>query len=274
MSTNLAKIKIDELERLLVDFYTLTNMKICIYDSDGKELSYFPERLSVFCGRFREDEIIDKKCRACDLYAINRCKETRKPQIYRCHAGLTECIIPIVIKGNIGGFIAIGQIRGENAIELSDKSIGKERRDELIEDYKKLPIMPDNKIEAAVHVLEACAGYEELKRFLNEIESNIETRIEEFVANNLKENVGVESLCREFHFSRKELYNVIKRNFNTTPADFVKNKRLEYACVLLKTSKYRIAKVAEECGIGDYNYFSKLFKKEYGISPRQYRKEK
>lgn len=273
MSTNFVK-STGELDRLLVDFYTLTNMKICIYDVDGKEVSYFPERLSSFCKRYREDERIDQKCRECDMSAIARCRKTGRAHIYTCHAGLTECITPIVIGGNIRGFIAIGQIRGEKASKFISRGVESGRIGCLSEDFEKLPVMSDEKIEAAAHVLEACAGYEELKRFMSDFESSIEVRIEDWIDKNIKENVTVNELCGQFHFSRKELYAVIKRSFGLTPAEYVKHKRLEKACKLLLSTRYSISKVAEECGIGDYNYFSKLFKRKYGISPREYRKNK
>lgn len=264
-----------ELNRLLVDFYELTNMKICIYDVDGKEVSFFPERLSSFCGRYREDVKIEEKCRECDANAIERCRKTGRAHIYTCHAGLSECITPIVIGDTIRGFIAIGQIREEKTKDfLCSSDTSKERRNALMQEFEKLPVMSKTKIEAAAHVLEACAGYEELKQFMRDFDSNIEDRIDDWVEKNLKCDVTVTALCSQFHFSRKELYSVIKRSFGTTPAEYVKNKRLDKACSLLKTTKHSISKIAEESGIGDYNYFSKLFKKKYGISPREYRKNK
>lgn len=273
MNTNLTKNNTAELQKLLVDFYTLTNMKICIYDSDGKEVSFFPERFSAFCGRLREDERMDGMCKECDLAAIERCRRTGRAQIYTCHAGLTECITPIIVGSNIRGFIAIGQIRGEKSIKFTGKNMDSKIRESLLVDYEALPVMPESRIEAAAHVLEACASYEELKRFIDDFETDIEGRIEEFVRDNLTENIGVERLCFEFGFSRRELYSVMKRSFGCTPAEYVKNVRLERACRFLRMTKKSISIVAEECGIGDYNYFSKLFKKRYGVSPREYRKE-
>ncbi len=79
-------------------------------------------------------------------------------------------------------------------------------------------------------------------------------------------------MCRRFHCSRKELYNIIKRAYDCTPAEFIKNRRLKYACELLQTTNNSVSKIAIMCGIEDYNYFSKIFKKELGIAPREYRK--
>ena len=49
-------------------------------------------------------------------------------------------------------------------------------------------------------------------------------------------------------------------------------RRLAYAAELLKTTDLSVAEIADRCGIGDYNYFSKIFRKVYNVSARDYRK--
>jgi two-component system response regulator YesN len=49
---------------------------------------------------------------------------------------------------------------------------------------------------------------------------------------------------------------------------------LQQAKILLKNSEKAISEIAEAVGFNDYNYFSRIFKKYYGISPRDYRKQK
>jgi AraC-like DNA-binding protein len=47
---------------------------------------------------------------------------------------------------------------------------------------------------------------------------------------------------------------------------------MDHAAYLLLSTSLPICEIARACGIPDYNYFSKLFKKEYGCSPTVYRK--
>ena len=42
---------------------------------------------------------------------------------------------------------------------------------------------------------------------------------------------------------------------------------------LLQTTRLQVQTVAQHCGISDVNYFTKLFKKAYGVTPRQFREE-
>ena len=192
------------IDQLLVDFHTLTNMKICIFDANGKEIDYYPERFSPFCFKLRENKELDCLCRTCDQKAITECRNTRTTKIYTCHAGLTECIVPIIVANVIRGFIAFGQIREQKELTRKD-DLSLNLYPELNLEYQALPVFSKRQIQATAHVLEACASYEQFKQFVNALETNLETRIEEYVQKNVTQNIGVERLCRHFHCSRKEL---------------------------------------------------------------------
>ncbi len=61
-----------------------------------------------------------------------------------------------------------------------------------------------------------------------------------------------------------ELFRV---NFGTTPNRYITFKRIEYAKSLLLTKTVSVSDVATLCGYSDIYYFSKVFKKETGVSP-------
>ena len=70
-----------------------------------------------------------------------------------------------------------------------------------------------------------------------------------------------------------ELYYMCNAFFGSTPAKHIKKVRLETACELITDDNMRISEIAYRVGICDYNYFSKIFKKEYGVSPTEYKKQ-
>ena len=77
---------LSKMQELLHDFYNLTGIKICIYDSAENELCYYPEKLTPFCRALREDAAADGRCRACDRRAFAECKRTHRRAVYTCHA--------------------------------------------------------------------------------------------------------------------------------------------------------------------------------------------
>ena len=52
---------------------------------------------------------------------------------------------------------------------------------------------------------------------------------------------------------------------------YIREKRMQHARHLLRTTDLQIGTVALHCGIPDIHYFAKLFKKETGMTPGQYR---
>lgn len=98
-------------------------------------------------------------------------------------------------------------------------------------------------------------------------------------------------LCREYidlHFREKDClakaaeqtavtrrrFNDIFRNtFDITPARYITVKRIDYAKSLLASAQLSVSEVALMCGFSDVYYFSRLFKKETGSSPRAFSKD-
>ncbi len=255
-----------KMQELLHDFYNLTGIKICIYDSSENEICYYPEKLSPFCRLLREDGKEEEKCRACDRQAFAECKRTHSRAAYTCHAGLLECFSPILHNDKIIGYIVIGQIRAENGEHAGPQSGA------LRELYEKLPKVEMDKINSAIHILDACAGYEYLKTFVSDSDERIDVRIATYIEENLASNLSVSALCKKFRMSRSELYLFFREYFSSSVADFIKGRRLQKARQLLEQTRLPVGKIAKQCGIPDYNYFSKQFKKTFDISPSSWRK--
>ena len=67
------------------------------------------------------------------------------------------------------------------------------------------------------------------------------------------------------------LSNLFKKETGYTLTNYVNKKRIEHAIFLLSTTTLPISSIAQQCGILDDNYFTKLFKRQYHMTPSQYR---
>ena len=91
--------------------------------------------------------------------------------------------------------------------------------------------------------------------------------IREFVLAHLSdESLSVEAMAAQLKVSRTNLYTIVHREFGVTPADYILDLRLKNAEALLKEG-LKVRDVAMKCGFADPKYFSKVFKKYYGILP-------
>lgn len=265
-----------KMTNLLRDFHTLTGIKICVYDKEGNELCYYPSKFSPFCALLRDDPSLDARCRACDRHALIQCKKSREQYVYTCHAGLIECVSPILVNDIIVGYIVLGQIKADQSASFSEiaDSLPLSLRKELSARFEQLPTIDRQRLGAAMRILDACAGYEYLKRLVNTSEMQIDTLLDRYINEHLREELSASLLRAEFHLSHHELYSLFRDYFHATPAEYIKERRLRRACHLLETTTLSINSIAAECGIPDYNYFSKVFKREFGISARDFRRQK
>ena len=79
-------------------------------------------------------------------------------------------------------------------------------------------------------------------------------------------------MCEAMNFSRSVLFERCRTLLGTTPASFLRQMRLTRAQELLREGGRTITEVSYAVGINDPHYFSKIFKKEFGVKPTDYRR--
>lgn len=80
----------------------------------------------------------------------------------------------------------------------------------------------------------------------------------------------VETLSEDLGISKIKCYRVFKEVLGTSPSDLIISLKLEKAQKLLNQNKMNISEVSFACGFNDPKYFSKLFKKHFGKSPKHF----
>ena len=94
----------------------------------------------------------------------------------------------------------------------------------------------------------------------------------------IHENYGVTTLTNEdiasnFNYHPYHLSNIIKEETGKTLHQFLIYYRLRLARDLLVTTQYSISEISWKCGFGSTAYFIKLFRKNLGMTPKDYRKQ-
>ena len=80
----------------------------------------------------------------------------------------------------------------------------------------------------------------------------------------------IDFLAKQMGMSRSAFFKKVKAVTGLSPADVVKDYKLNRAVDLLKHSSDNITDIAYKCGFTDVSYFGKCFRKKFGISPREY----
>jgi transcriptional regulator GlxA family with amidase domain len=94
----------------------------------------------------------------------------------------------------------------------------------------------------------------------------------DFIRGNLTQKISMKELSNKACMSNATLYRYIKRETGMSPVELLLRERIRHAKHLLKNQSLLITEIAFASGFDDANYFTRVFKKMEGLSPRQYQK--
>jgi len=87
-------------------------------------------------------------------------------------------------------------------------------------------------------------------------------------------DLTIDEFAQELSMGRTVFYQKLKTIVGFSPVDFVREMRIKRAIQLIESGEYNISSIAYMTGFNDPKYFSKCFKKKYGISPSEYKSSK
>ena len=109
------------------------------------------------------------------------------------------------------------------------------------------------------------------KKASNEIHPDVQRAIA-FMKEHYTEEIRITSLADMAGTSESNFYAIFKKATGTSPIAYLNNYRLSVAAERLIETESSVSEIAYSVGINDPLYFSKLFKRTYGTSPKEYRR--
>ena len=264
----------EEIQTLLQDFYTVTGERVGLFDREGKILYEYPRECCPFCKKIRATKEGLAACRKCDNEELRQTVSPR-PTLYRCHAGLIEVCVPLYDGEKIAGYLMFGQVlNGDDRQHQPQYAyvspyLTEKEWNELLPTVRTVP---ESYLNAASHMLSACVSYIYTKKLLHEKNTSLYRQIEYAVERDLTRELTLKVLSEELSVSVSTICKQMREHGNTTVGALIREKRIGKACELLTSTPLSVSEVAEHVGISDYNYFSRLFRRETGLSPTEYRK--
>ena len=117
-----------------------------------------------------------------------------------------------------------------------------------------------------------------LSRFFKQGQSKIEmedNRIAKtvlYIRKHLNEAIELEKLAEISCLSKDHFIRLFKKELGTTPLQYINQKKIEKAQLLLITEELAVKEIAFQLAFDDYSYFNRLFKKSTGVTPQEYRR--
>jgi two-component system, response regulator YesN len=102
-------------------------------------------------------------------------------------------------------------------------------------------------------------------------EMNNMQKIEEYLRSHFQEDINLQDIADRFFLNRDYISRKFKQEFNETITDYLTKIRIEKAKELLGNPTKKIYEIAYQVGYQNEKYFSKVFKKQTGVTPNEYR---
>jgi two-component system, response regulator YesN len=107
--------------------------------------------------------------------------------------------------------------------------------------------------------------------FTQNEEMNNMQKIEEYLRSHFQEDINLQTIADRFFLNRDYISRKFKQEFNETITDYLTKIRIEHAKELLGNPTKKIYEIAYQVGYQNEKYFSKVFKKQTGVTPNEYR---
>ena len=96
--------------------------------------------------------------------------------------------------------------------------------------------------------------------------------VKSFLDEHYKEKLSLESVASNFFIDKHYLARLFKEQYGVTLVTYLQQVRITHAKRMLRFTNKSIEEIGLECGIGELNYFSRVFKKLEGVSPSEFRR--
>lgn len=184
-----------------------------------------------------------------------------------------ELIKELKEKGSTAEFVVIS---GYSEFEYALSAIKLEVNDYILKPISDTELIQTiNKIISRIEEHRDASVIEDLKENILEdyADKNLSVHLRnaiEHIKSNYMNDLTIKDVTKGLNISESYLTKLFKQEINITFIEYLTQVRIRKAIELMKENNLPIYRIAEKVGYKDYRYFSMVFKKMIGISPKKY----
>lgn len=281
------KVK-EKLIRQLKYFYLATDIHLQLSDERGTILRTYGEPFS-YCELLREACGAQSFCAETHSDGNRHAVWLKEGYIYDCPCGLAHFSVPVMVDDKPIYHILAGPV----ALEYPDIML----IDQIIEAYgcslnerKKLygalrgvPVVEPVRLQYLNELLSAMAkDVSDAYGHADDEHAPAETEVDpsyqpvmkkalRYIGQHFREDLSLGQVADHVGLNASYLSTLFKQETGINFSRYLTERRVEEACRLLRETNMSLVAIASELGFGNQSYFSRIFKRQMGISPRTYR---
>lgn len=215
------------------------------------------QHLNPVCLAIREDH--QNECAAfCGGKVHHAMLDAPEGRIHTCPFGVTEAVVPVMQNGLLACILYAGPCWRRRGAPPADGAVLRPAR-QWLEDRRTVLLALAREVD---RVLTASDQQPDDRR----------TRILTLLQQRLDKSVSLKDVAGHLHLSPSRTGHVIRELFGKSFPALVREVKMGEAAHRLRTSDTPIGTIALDVGYAEQSHFTKLFKRQFGVTPKAYRK--
>ena len=234
----------------------------------------------TFCDIAKSTEKGYRSCLHCKNLANTKAVSSKKPFYGHCLYGIYEAAMPVIIGDTVSAIVYVGNAivdidQTKNRIEKACRytHVDKQKLHEQIEECEHV-----DHINELVGISEIVCDYIKMLYQTEPKESShlhwLVSALKRHADQTYCFNPTLKELSVIYHKNEKYIGRLFKNEMHASFHEYCLLLKLQKAEALLLKTTDKIIDIALECGFDNISYFNRTFKKQYGVSPMEYRVSK
>ena len=275
-------------------FSAATNFSLVVVNRQGQVISDFSS-FSTFCQKVRSKPAFKSRCQQCHAIGELEAYQDKKVCMYRCHAGLVNVSLPIILNNHLMGAISFGQIDlkedEENQIPQLQPTSTRWQFYPDLRQARKQKTVTKTQLEAATSLLETIIDYqfkaidprdqmkftlptlEIEKQAVNDPKKAEISKAITYINKNFTSDLTIKDVADHVYLSPFHFSRVFKKEIQVPFNTYLIQRRVKQAKILLTHSDLSVNAISKEIGFSQTSYFCKIFRSFVGTTPARYRKK-
>lgn len=235
-----------------------------------------------FCSLVRRTPASMAACECADRKVLDSCARGKQGIARPCHLGLIDITVPVVLNGEVVGYLCTGQFLGVPPSHHKFRRIQRRLRTLGVDilrarrAYFEIPVFRGKRVKAILDLMGMVTGLIDINRLpllTSGIAHHPLNKALNYIEQNYQNQLSLPLLARVCGLSASRLAHVFRSQLNTSFIEYLNRTRIDAAKNQLADTPARISEIAFETGFGNLSHFNHVFRQITGLSPTQYRRQ-
>lgn len=264
-----------EVQRLIDSFAYCFRVKITVFSPEMEELIVGLQNPGAhYCSLIQSKLKIRYRCCREDKLMCESCRRSNRLMVYRCHGGLSEAVLPMVIDDSLIGYAMLGQFRTTDALPASMRTEWTKAGlgiDDLKAAFLGQPVFTETALNKMLHLFSMMVSFVISRDYVRVRHREIVESVIYWLEAHMDEPVDLDTVAAAVNRSPSTVSHTIKKQLGLSFKQLATLKKIQkFESLIARNPLISIQDAAAAVGYDDPLYFSRLYKKIRLSPPSMY----